>query len=120
MQELKKEITIKNHGNYILGTLDGIDFVASGIIGETGQHYGASLKLKFIIKQTAFKKLNGVDLPYQRAVSQIIKLNTTDDELPALVSKYNNFVGKNLLISYTLRDGETVAVQSENEIIEVK
>jgi hypothetical protein len=32
MEVKGKKVEISEHGNYILGTLDGIDFVASGIM----------------------------------------------------------------------------------------
>jgi len=44
-----KPVQVVEHGNYLYGTLDGLDFVASGIMQDTKKPYSASLKLKFII-----------------------------------------------------------------------
>ena len=115
-----KPIQLQEHGNFIYGTLDGIDFTASGIMQDTRKPYGASIRLKFIMKSTFFKELNGVKIPILRAVTQIVRLPTTDDKLPQLVAKYNEMVGKDLFINYTARDGEVMTIQNENEIIEIK
>ena len=45
-----KPIQLQEHGNFIYGTLDGIDFTASGIMADTRKPYGASIRLKFIMK----------------------------------------------------------------------
>lgn len=115
-----KSIQLQEHGNFIYGTLDGIDFTASGIMADTRKPYGASIRLKFIMKSTFFKELNGVKLPILRAVTQIVKLPTTDDKLPQLVQKYNELVGKDLFINYNSKEGDVLTIQDENEIIEVK
>lgn len=112
-----KPIELKEHGNYIYGTLDGIDFTASGIIQETKQPYGASLRLKFIIKSTAVKELNGIKIPYLKAITQVMRLPTTDTKLPELVQKYSLLVGKDLLINYSLKDGTTHTIDNEDEIV---
>lgn len=91
-----KPIQLTEHGNFLYGTLDGIDFTASGIMQDTKRPYGASIRLKFIMKSTFFKELNGIKIPILRATSQIVKLPTTDDKLAALVQKYNELVGKDL------------------------
>ena len=115
-----KPIQLQEHGNFIYGTLDGIDFTASGIMQDTRKPYGASIRLKFIMKSTFFKELNGVKIPILRAVTQIVRLPTTDDKLPQMVQKYNELVGKDLFINYNSKDGDVLTIQDENEIIEVK
>lgn len=115
-----KPIQIKEHGNFLYGTLDGLDFVPSGIMQDTKKPYGASIRLKFIIKSTFIKELNGVQIPTQRATSQIMRIPTTDDKLPTQVAKYNELVGKDLLVNYGGKDGDTFIVQDENEILEIK
>ena len=115
-----KPIQVIEHGNFLYGTLDGIDFIASGIMQDTKRPYGASIRLKFIMKSTILKDLNGIKIPVQRATSQIVKLASTDDKLPQLVAKYNELVGKDLFISYYAKDGEVINIQDENEIIEIK
>ena len=115
-----KEINLKEHGNFIYGTLDGVDFVSSGVIKETGTMYSASVKLKFIMKSTITKDLNGVAIPTVRANSQIIKIQCRDEELPTLALKYNDLVGKDLLINYGGKDGDTFVIQDEKEIINIK
>lgn len=115
-----KPIQLMEHGNFLYGTLDGIDFTASGIMQDTKRPYGASIRLKFIMKSTFFKELNGVKIPILRATSQIVKLPTTDDKLASLVQKYNELVGKDLFINYNSKDGDVLNIQDENEIIEIK
>ncbi|MCT7577656.1 hypothetical protein [Aliarcobacter butzleri] len=115
-----KPIQLTEHGNFLYGTLDGIDFTPSGIMQETKRPYGASIRLKFIMKSTFFKELNGVKIPIQRATSQIVKLPTTDDKLTSLVQKYNELVGKDLFINYNSKDGDILNIQDENEIVEIK
>ena len=115
-----KPIQLTEHGNFLYGTLDGIDFTASGIMQDTKRPYGASIRLKFIMKSTILKDLNGIKIPVQRATSQIVKLPTTDDKLASLVQKYNELVGKDLFINYNAKDGEVINIQDENEIIEIK
>lgn len=115
-----KPVQIVGHGNYLYGTLDGLDFVASGIMQDTKKAYSASLKLKFIMKSTFLKDLNGIQIATQRVTSQIVRIPTTDDKLPQLVAKYNELVGKDLFINYNAKDGEVINIQNENEIIEIK
>ena len=115
-----KPVQIVGHGNYLYGTLDGLDFVASGIMQDTKKAYSASLKLKFIMKSTFLKDLNGIQIATQRVTSQIVRIPTTDDKLPQLVAKYNELVGKDLFINYNAKDGEVINIQNENEIIGIK
>lgn len=119
-QIVVKPVQVKEHGNFLYGQLDGLDFIASGILQDTRRPYGASVKLKFILKSTFYKELNGIKIPTQRATSQIVKIPTTDDKLPQLVSKYNELVGKDLFINYIAKDGELISIQNESEIIEIK
>lgn len=115
-----KPVQVVEHGNYLYGTLDGLDFVASGIMQDTKKPYSASLKLKFILKSTFYKDLNGLQIATQRVTSQIVRIPTTDDKLPQLVAKYNELVGKDLFINYNAKDGEVINIQDEKEIIEIK
>ena len=115
-----KPIQLTEHGNFLYGTLDGIDFTPSGIMQETKRPYGASIRLKVIMKSTFYKELNGVKIPIQRAISQIVKLPTTDDKLASLVQKYKELVGKDLFINYNSKDGDILNIQDENEIVEIK
>lgn len=115
-----KPVQVVEHGNYLYGTLDGLDFVASGIMQDTKKPYSASLKLKFIMKSTFYKDLNGIPIATQRVTSQIVRIPTTDDKLPQLVTKYNELVGKDLFINYNAKDGEVINIQDEKEIIEIK
>lgn len=119
-ENLVKPIQLTQHGNYLYGTLDGLDFVPSGIMQETKKPYSASIRLKFIMKSITLKDLNGVKIPVTRALSQVVRLPSTDEQLPNLISKYNALVGKDLLISYNSKDGDVLNIQDENEIIEIK
>ena len=94
MEVKGKKVEISEHGNYILGTLDGIDFVTSGVL-QDGKPYGASLRLKFIMKTKMIKTLNGVDMPITKAMSQTVKLLCSDDKLVHFVQKYNQLVVEN-------------------------
>jgi hypothetical protein len=120
MEVKGKKVEISEHGNYILGTLDGIDFVASGTIQETGKPYSASFRLKFIMKTKVIKTLNGVDMPITKAMSQTVKLLCSDDKLVHLVQKYNQLVGKDLFIKYICKDEEVLTIQDEQGILEIK
>lgn len=119
-----KEIKINKHGNYLYATLDGVDFVTSGIMvnEKTGvkTNYGASIKLKFIIQSTIMKNVNGMSIPTLRANSIIVSIPTSEDKIPHLVQKYNALIGKDLFIDYNLNDGQKVTIQDESEIIEIK
>ena len=120
MEVKGRKVEISEHGNYILGTLDGIDFVASGIMQDTKKPYGASLRLKFIMKTKVIKTLNGVDMPITKSMSQTVKLPCTDDKLVHLVQKYNQLVGKDLFIKYICKDEEVLTIQDEQGILEIK
>ena len=120
MEVKGKKVEISEHGNYILGTLDGIDFVASGVIKETGKPFPSSLRLKFIMKTKVIKTLNGVDMPITKAMSQTVKLICSDDKLMHLVQKYNLLVGKDLFIKYICKDDEVLTIQDEQGILEIK
>lgn len=115
-----KPIQLQEHGCFLYGTLDGLDFTASGVFPETKRPYGASIKLRFIMKTSILKDFNGTKIPIKTAKSVIVKLDTTDDKLVSLVQKYNDLAGKNLFINYIPKDGDILNLQDENEIIEVK
>lgn len=119
-----KPISLKEHGNYIFATLDGVDFIASGLRYDEkllkNVPYGASIKLKFIIKDTFFKEVNGIKIPTVKANSVLIKFATQDEKLPELVAKYNSLISQDLFIKYNLTDGHSITVQDENEIISIK
>ena len=117
--EKAKEIKISEHGNYLYGSLDGVDFVQSGTL-ENGTKYGASVKLKFITKITVVKNVAGTDIPTLKAISQIIKVPCTDDKLAELVHKYNDYIGKDLLINYGTADNNTFSLSASAEIIVIK
>lgn len=115
-----KEISLKEHGNFIYGTLDGVTFVSSGIIKETGKPYSASVRLKFIMKSTVMKDLNGVAIPTVMANAQQIKIQCRDEELPKLALKYNDLIGQDLLINYGGKDGDIFNIQDEKDIKNIK
>lgn len=116
---MAKPIEIKEHGNYVYGTLDGVDFVSSGKF-ENGQTYGASIKLKFITKALKTRNVNGVDITTTVANSQIIQIKCQDDELANLVHKYNELDGKDLLINYSAQDGSRFVINDEKDIFVLK
>ena len=112
-----KEIKLKKHGNYLYGVLDGVDFVSAGTL-ENGTKYGASVKLKFITKTTIIKTVDGVDIPTQKAIGQTIKVPTANNELSIIVRKYNELIGKELLVNYGVKD-ENMFVANANVEIEI-
>lgn len=119
-----KKVTIIEHGNYLYGKLDSVDFTGSGVMinEQTNQKqaYGASLKLKLLIESIKMKNLNGVDIPIKSTVSQIVKIPTEDKELPALMAKYEALRGKDLLIHYFAGDNFSFKVLDEESIKEIK
>ena len=119
-----KEIKLNQHGNYIYATLDGVDFTVAGVMinekTNTKTNYGSSIKLKFIIKDTFLKEVNGIKIPTLKANSVLIRIPTTDDKIPALVKKYNELINQDLFIKYNLTDGHSITVQDENEILSIK
>ena len=115
--EKQKDIKMNKHGNYLYGVLDGVDFVSAGVL-ENGTKYGASLKLKFITKITVIKKVENVDVPTLKAISQIIKVPCANTELSIIVRKYNELIGKELLINYIVKD-ETIFPVNANVEIEI-
>ncbi|MEA3498046.1 MAG: hypothetical protein U9R16_03195 [Campylobacterota bacterium] len=117
--EKGKDIKLNKHGNYLYGVLDGVDFVSAGVL-ENGTKYGASVKLKFITKVSAIKTVDGVEIPTQKAISQIIKVPCANTELSIIVKKYNELIGKELLINYGVQDGNTFAVNANVEIEIIK
>lgn len=107
------EITINEFGNYVYGTLDGVDFGASGKL-ENGNPYPAKVILRFIFKVNEKKVSGNVEIVTSRSVVNNFRIITTDAELPSLVNKYNELVGKTLLIKYVLADNQNVAINPEN------
>ncbi|MGB7402122.1 MAG: hypothetical protein WA916_06055 [Arcobacter sp.] len=115
---MSKEIKLTEHGNYLFGTLDGVDFVARGVM--EGKPYPASVKLKFITRITRTKTVNNIEIPTKSAISQIIRIPTVDENLPSMALKYNDLIGQDLLINYTTIDNNTFNVDDENGIISLK
>jgi len=109
---MAKKIELEEHGNFLYGSLDGVDFVASGKL-ENGTAYGASVKLKFITKIDVVKNVQGTEIKTKKAISQIIKLPTTDEQLALMVHKYNELIGKDLLLSYSTADNNIFQMQSD-------
>ena len=114
-----KKVEISEHGNYLFGVIDGVDFVQSGQL-ENGQKYGASVKLKFITKVNVIKQVLGTDVVTKKALSQVIKIPTNDNELPSLIAKYNGLIGSDLLINYSTADNHTFTVTDEKSLTVIK
>lgn len=115
---MSKKVELSEHGNYLFGTLDGVDFVASGTM--EGKPYPASVKLKFITRITKTKSVNNIDIPTKVAIAQTIKVPTTDANLRKLAIKYNDLIGEDLLINYATADNNMFTVADESEIISLK
>lgn len=114
-----KEVKLLKHGNYLFGVLDGVDFVSAGVL-ENGTKYGASVKLRFITKTTVIKTVEGVEIPTLKAIAQTIKVPTANNELSVIVRKYNDLIGKELLINYSTSDNNTFSVNANVEIEIIK
>jgi len=112
-------VKLKKHGNYLYGVLDGVDFVQSGTL-ENGNSYGASVKLRFLTKSTIIKTVDGTDIPTLKAIAQTIKVPCANNELSIIVRKYNELIGKELLINYSTSDNNTFSVNSNVEIEIIK
>ena len=117
--EKGNEVKLAKHGNYLYGVLDGVDFVSAGVL-ENGTKYGASVKLKFITKTTIIKTVDGIEIPTQKALAQIIKVPCANTELSLIVRKYNELIGKDLLINYSTPDNNMFSVNSNVEILIIK
>ena len=117
--EKGKNITLNKHGNYLYGVLDGVDFVSAGVL-ENGTKYGASVKLRFITKVTVIKTVENIDIPTLKAIAQTIKVPCANSELSIIVRKYNELIGKELLIGYGTSDNNTFAVNANVEIEIIK
>jgi len=119
-----KKVTIIEHGNYLYGKLDSVDFTGSGVMinEQTNQKqaYGASLKLKLLIESIKMKNLNGTDVPLKSTVSQIVKIPTEDKDLPKLLAKYEALKSKDLLVHYFAGDNFNFKVLGEESIKEIK
>jgi len=117
--EKQKDIKMNKHGNYLYGVLDGVDFVSAGVL-ENGTKYGASVKLKFITKVTVIKTVDNVDIPTNKAIAQLIKVPCANTDLSMIVRKYNELIGKELLINYSTPDNNMFAVNANVEIEVIK
>lgn len=115
---MANEVKLTGHGNYLYGTLDGVDFVSSGIMDN--KPYPASVKLKFITRITKIKTVNNIEIPTKSAISQTIRIPTVDENLRKLALKYNDLIGQDLLINYATADNNTFNVDDENGIISLK
>jgi hypothetical protein len=113
------EVKLQKHGNYLYGVLDGVDFIQSGQL-DNGTKYGASVKLKFITKTTVIKTVEGVEIPTQKAIAQMIKIPCANTELSMIVRKYNELIGRELLINYSTPDNNVFGVNANVEIVVVK
>lgn len=116
--KMSKEIKISHHGNYLFGNLDGVDYVTKGTY--EGNEYPASIKLKFVMRVLKVKSINGVEVPTKVAITQTIKIPTTDDNLALLVAKYNELLGQDLLINYATGANDTFVVKDEKDILTIK
>jgi hypothetical protein len=113
------DVKLTKHGNYLYGVLDGVDFVSEGIL-ENGVKYGASVKLRFITKVTIIKTVDGVEIPTLKAIAQTIKVPCANNELSLIVRKYNELIGRELLINYGTADNNTFGVNANVEIEIIK
>jgi hypothetical protein len=78
------------------------------------------VKLRFITKVTIVKTVDGVEIPTLKAIAQTIKVPCANNELSQIVRKYNELIGKELLISYGTSDNHTFAVNANVEIEIIK
>jgi len=113
-KNMAKEIKITEHGNYLYGNLDGIDFVKSGTMD--GVAYGASIKLKFIIISKRIKNVNGIEVLSTNAIATVIRLPIRNEEIVSLVGKYNKLLGRDLLVEFNASDNTTFSVTDESKI----
>lgn len=100
-------------GNFLIGKIEGVDFTASGTL-ENGTKYGSSVKLKFTSSITAMKNVNGIDIPTKKLISQTIKIPTDDASLPVMVGKYNNMIGKEVIITLQVNDNSSFTASDSN------
>jgi hypothetical protein len=100
-------------GTILIGKIDGVDFTTSGKL-ENGNPYGASVKLKFVSSINTFKLVNGIEVPTKKLITQIIKIPTDDNSLISLVTKYNNLIGKDVIIPLQVADNSSFTTADNN------
>ena len=109
-----RKTSIEKQGNYLLANLDGVDFTSSGVM--EGNSYGASVKLRFITKVDVIKKVGATEIKTKKAVSQIMKIPSTDEALESEVAKYNKLIGQDMLINFIPPDNNTFTVSPDIQI----
>jgi len=105
-------------GLFFVGRLDGVDIVPSGTMSD-GKAYGASVKLKFTMKQDIIKNVKGVEIPTSRLVATVIRIPTIDNDLPILANKFNSLLGKRVFVRLNSSDNMSFNA-NDNDILEIK
>lgn len=103
-------------GFYMIGTIEGVDFSTKGKGQINGQdvEWDTAIKLKFVTKIDTIKTINGIDVPTQKLVSNIIKLPCNDDQVPTLVAKYNKLIGKQVIAPIQTSDNSSFKTLETN------
>lgn len=119
----KKKIEISKHGNYLFGQLDGIDLVESGEMTTTKGElikYGSSLKFKFILQVEKEKTIMGEKVITNMPITQLVQVAVSDDKLLSEYKKYQDLVGKELLLPYFNADNFKFKIQDISKIQIIK
>ena len=106
MAETDKTAKIENlHGIYMMGTLEGVDFRASG--NYEGKPFPAKVTLNFSVPFENKQVIKGVEIASMAKRSQLITLSTSDDLLPIEVDRFNKQIGQHLTLSLVPVEGST-------------
>ena len=115
---IKQDIT--EHGNYMYGTLDSVDFTEAGVMVDekTGKKtpFGDSVKLKFLMDSVRLKKLGGVDVEQKSTNSYVVSIPCTASDLPEIYSKYLKLEKTDMFITYYPSNNFGFKVISEDKI----
>lgn len=98
MSDFKGQDLKNLNGLFMHGTLEGVDFTASGRNSEGGS-WGASVKLNFAIPFTKKQVVKGVEISSQSKRYQLISISTSDDLLPIEIEKYSKLIGQHMMLN---------------------
>jgi hypothetical protein len=86
------------NGLFMHGTLEGVDFTASGRNTDGGS-WGASVKLNFAIPFTKKAIVKGVEIQSTSKRYQLISISSSDDLLPLEIEKYTKLIGHHMTLN---------------------
>ncbi len=100
----------------VSGILEGVEFGKSGsFTNKDGVliKFGASVSLQ--LSQIVNIDKQGISTKAKRSFK--IKINTTDDDIEALVAKYNQLIGQTIQSSFIPVDGQVFVAYGEVKVV---